>query len=658
MHSHKKASTDLEIDHRVVLVGNPNVGKSVIFNHLTGKYATVSNYPGTTVEIFQGIKKIDGKTVEVIDSPGVNSLMPMSEDEQVARRVLIEKNPDMVIHVADAKNLRRTLFITFSLLEMGFPLILNLNMIDEARSRGIEIDAKGLEEKFDIPVIKTVATEGQGIKTLKGKIFSRNRGIPIIFYHPEIEKAISNIEKILGNDLPLSKRSIAVLMLRGDKNLKNWIKERYGVEAVTKIENIIKETQNSFNHPLNYIITQTYEREAKNIIKNFVKITKPPKHTLADKLSTLTMNPITGIPIFLGVVYLVFLFVGVFGAGILVDFFESTIFGKYINPITIAIVEFLFPFEIVQILLIGDFEIITMGITWAIAIVLPIIATFFLAFSLLEDSGYLPRLATMADRVLKKVGLNGKAVLPLVLGTGCDTMATMTTRILDTRKEKVIAALMLALGIPCSAQLGVIFGLLAYVGPIEMFLVFGVVILQLLFVAYLASKIMPGEKSDFIIEIPPLRIPKLSNVLIKTWNRVEWFLKEAVPLFILGTILITVLDIIGGLSLIIEALKPIVSGMLGLPEETTIAFILGFLRRDFGAAGLYVLAQDGLLSPIQIVVSCVVLTLFVPCIANFLMIAKELGTKTAISMGIFVIVFAFFVGAILNFILRTLVVLI
>jgi ferrous iron transport protein B len=306
--------------------------------------------------------------------------------------------------------------------------------------------------------------------------------------------------------------------------------------------------------------------------------------------------------------------------------------------------------------LVGEYGVITMGLSYALAIVLPIVTTFFLIFSLLEDSGYLPRLSIMVNRLFRIMGLSGKAVLPMVLGLGCDTMATMTTRILETRRDRIITSLLLALAIPCSAQLGVLLAMMAQIGVgaavAWTFLIIGVMLL----VGWLSSKVFPGERSDFILELPPIRRPQLGNVVSKTVGRIEWYLKEVIPLFVLGTAVLFVLDRTHALTLIAWAGKPLVSGWLGLPAETVNAFLIGFLRRDFGA--VYLLdASTGpnrILTPLQIFVSMVTITLFMPCIANLFMIAKEHGRKIALAMTVFIFPFAFLVGGLVNHIGRLL----
>jgi ferrous iron transport protein B len=295
-----------------------------------------------------------------------------------------------------------------------------------------------------------------------------------------------------------------------------------------------------------------------------------------------------------------------------------------------------------------------MALSYAVAIVFPVVGTFFIAFSILEDSGYLPRLAVMVNKIFRLMGLNGKAVLPMVLGLGCDTMATMTTRILDTKKDRIIVTLLLALGVPCSAQLGVILGMLGGISFSALLFWVGTVSGVLFLVGYLAAKVLPGDASDFIYELPPVRLPHMKNIFFKTIARIDWYMREAVPLFILGTLTLFVLDKINALVLIEKIASPLIVTFLGLPEKAAEAFLIGFLRRDYGAAGLYALQRDGLLDPLQAVVSLVTMTLFIPCIANLFMIVKERGIKTAFWITAFILPFALLVGGVVNFVLRAL----
>jgi ferrous iron transport protein B len=352
------------------------------------------------------------------------------------------------------------------------------------------------------------------------------------------------------------------------------------------------------------------------------------------------LAPLTGIPILILVLGLLYLLVGVLGAQVLVDWLEVDVFGQWINPWINQITREVIPWPIAQSLVAGEFGILTLGVRYAVAIILPIVGTFFLAFSVIEDSGYLPRLALLIDRLFKKIGLNGRAVIPMVLGFGCDTMATVVTRTLETTREKLISTMLLALAIPCSAQLGVIFAILAG-RPAALAIWAGTVFAIFLLVGFLAARIMPGEQPYFYMELPPLRVPRLSNVVVKTYTRMEWYFREVLPLFILASILIWAGQVTGVFQAVIAVLEPLVR-LLGLPEETAVAFLFGFFRRDYGAAGLYDI--QGLMTGVQLTVAAVTLTLFVPCIAQFSVMLKERGWKTALAVVAFIFPFAFFSG--------------
>jgi len=364
---------------------------------------------------------------------------------------------------------------------------------------------------------------------------------------------------------------------------------------------------------------------------------------IGEKISRLLTKPLTGIPILLLVIYFgLYQFVGVFGAGTLVDYLESTVFEGSINPYVTSLAETYIPWEMIQDLIVGEYGVFTLGLRYAIAIILPIVSTFFFVFAIIEDTGYLPRMSMLIDRVFKKIGLSGRAVIPMTLGFGCGTMATMVTRTLETRRERFIATMLLALAIPCSAQLGVILGILS--SSWQATLIWsGVILFTLLFIGLLTAIIMPGEKPTFYMEIPPLRLPRISNVLRKTYARMEWYFIEILPIFILASVLIWVGRETGVFQIVIGGLTPLVSS-LGLPDEAAVAFLFGFFRRDYGAAGLFDLQQAGILSVEALVVSSVTLTLFVPCIAQFSVMMKERGIKTALGIAAFIFPFAFLVG--------------
>jgi len=656
MHDHGSKGGEHSRDsnlNKVLLLGNPNVGKSALFGLLTGKYVTVSNYPGTTVEVTYGNAVLNNNRTLVIDTPGVNSLVPMSEDEKVTRDMLLSDRANVVVQVADTKNLRRGLLITLQLAEMAVPFILDLNMDDEAKSRGIIIDQENLSRLLGIEVVKTAAIRRSGIdKLLKGIQHPRVSTVEVS-YDDVIEGGIKNIAALLP-EATISRRSLALMILAGDESLTGWLHANVQNQAIDEIERFRQEVQAKFNNSLGYLINQRKIKKADEILAQVRSTHEAGKGSaIAFHLGKWSMHPVYGLPILFAVLLGVYQFVGVFAAGTAVNFLEKTVFGEYLNPWAVKIVQFILPVPILQELLVGEYGLVTMALTYAIAIVLPIVSFFFIAFGLLEDSGYLPRLAVMVNQVFKIMGLNGKAVLPMILGLGCDTMATLTTRILETKKERILVTLLLALGVPCSAQLGVILVMVAGLSGLATFIWLGTLLIVMLLVGYLAAKVIPGEPSDFVLELPPIRVPQLTNIIIKTLARVEWYLKEAVPLFILGTFILFIAHKVGALAYIQHLTDPLVVSFLGLPSKAAEAFVIGFLRRDYGAAGLFMLAKEGLLDPIQIVVSLTVMTLFVPCIANFFMMVKERGMKTALYMAGFIFPFAFGVGGVLNWVLRT-----
>ncbi len=638
---------------RIVIVGSPNVGKSVIFNGLTGAYVTVSNYPGTTVNISRGKAKIEGEEFEVVDTPGMYSLLPITEEERVSRSILLEDRYEVVLHVVDAKNLERMLPLTLQLIEAGLPTILNLNMMDETEAAGIEIDIKRLEEKLDIPIVATVATTGRGMETLRKRLGEYVSGKVVqLNYGKTLESALADIESLLKGHYGVSKKTIGLFLLQRDPQMERQVREKEG-SSYALIQEIIAKTRAGYNQTLSYIIALRRQQEVKRILSATVTSRERSSKGIAEKISRAMMNPLTGSLILLVVLYFgLYQFVGVLGAGILVDFIEGTIFGEWINPWVIDLAVRFIPFQVIRDLFVGEYGIITLGLSYAFAIILPIVGTFFIVFSIIEDSGYLPRLAMLIDRIFKGIGLSGRAVIPMVLGFGCDTMATIVTRTQETRRERVITTLLLALAIPCSAQLGVIFAILS-VNVLSLLIWVGVIALVFLLVGYLAAKVIPGERASFYMEVPPLRLPKLSNVLVKTYTRLQWYFIEVLPLFILASVLLWVGKLTGVFDLIISGLEPVV-GFIGLPPEAAVAFLYGFFRRDFGAAGLYDLNSSGVLVGIPLVVSAVTLTLFIPCIAQFSVMLKERGIKTALAIALFIFPFAFLVGFILNLILTSL----
>ena len=644
---------EVKAGDKIALVGNPNVGKSLIFNYLTGQYAVVSNYPGTTVDFTSGKMLLgSGGYCEVIDTPGTNSLLPKSEDEEVTRNVLCENGIGFVLQVADYKNVKRALHITLELIELGLPMALDLNIEDEALERGITVDKVKLSEMLGgIGVTSTSATLVSGLSELKSSLASFRTGSLAAAYPAEAERLCSELSAAMPVDFRF-KRAVALMLACGDRSAAGIFKG----DHLKKIEEIL--ARRSFDEIAEIAISifNAREKAVESIAARVFAQTAAGsagmtlRHRLGLMMTGFWLGPVT----LVATVYLLYLFVGVFGAGYCVDFLQNDIFGKFTNGILSGgYVNRFFVWAVEKIagghnflfrMLVGEFGLLTMGLTYAIAIVLPIMVSFFLAFSFLEDSGYLPRLTVLSDRIFKNIGLNGKAILPMVLGFGCGTMAVLSTRILDSKKERLIATIILALGIPCSAQLGVMMGLCSKIAGHGAILVFLAVFLQVLIVGKLSHYLLPGDASEFVMELPPIRFPQLKNIAQKTFNRTKWFLSEAVPLFLIGTFALFIFSESGMLKNFEVWFSPVIEGMLGLPREATFAFLIGFLRRDYGAAGLYSLAEKGLLDPVQIMVSLVVITLFVPCVACFFMMAKERGLKKAALIALFITPYAVLIG--------------
>ncbi len=629
----------------LVLIGNPNVGKSLLFGCLTNRYVTVSNYPGTTVEITRARASFGGETREVIDTPGTNGLIPQSDDERVARDMLLTTRGGDVVQVGDMSNLRRTLLLSLQIAEYEIPFTLCLNMSDEARERNAEADPAALSETLGISVVATSALRRWNIEKLKREALAPRQATIRASYPAVIEEAVAEIRTGEG---ACPSTGIALSILAGDETLKPFLPQ----DQLARFDDIRERAQAKLPIPLGVAIANARVAAVDALIGTAHSRPTKAQNGFRDWIGRISIHPVWGVPFLLFVLWIAYLFVGKFGAGFLVDKVEHGLFEGHLNPLVIRFVDFVHTPHFFRELLVGPYGIVTMAITYAIAIVLPVVMTFFLFFGVLEDSGYLPRLAVMLNRLFRKMGLNGKAVLPMVLGLGCDTMATLTTRILETKKEATIVTLLLALGVPCSAQLGVIMAMLGPLGPTAIAIWLGVIIGTIFLTGWAASKVVPGNSGDFILEIPPVRIPKLSNITIKVLARTEWYLKEAVPLFIIGTLLLYVLDAMNLLTAIQRALSPLVVGGLGLPAEASNAFVIGFLRRDYGAAGLFAMQRAGHLTPMQTVVALTVITLFIPCVANFLVMLKERGQKMGLAIAGFIIVYSFGIGIAINYALR------
>ncbi len=631
----------------IALVGHPNVGKSVLFQRLTGQRVTVSNYPGTTVEISRSALR-DLPNIILVDTPGVITFPPKSDDERVTEQLLLDESLNAIVQVGDAKNLRRTLLFTVQLAEMGVPMVLALNMMDEANTRGVVIQDKLLAERLGLPIIPTTATRNQGVNEVDSALRRANPTNLEIKYPQIIENTIKEISHHIP-EAPISKRAMALLWLNDDKESEVWLAQNAGSSKVESLKKIRLEAQKLSSASLSEIIQQTRLDYVRELADEVLVESGTHWHGFSAKLGILTTHPVWGVLNMLGILYGMYWFVGIFGAGTLVGLLEENMFGEWLNPWFTSLVQKGIPVPLISDFIVGEYGLWTMGMTYAVALIFPIVTTFFLAFGVMEDSGYLPRLAALSNRMFSAIGLNGKAVLPMVLGLGCVTMGTITTRVLESKRERLLVTLLLALAIPCSAQLGVVMGMLGSISLAATMIWGGVVMLVLLAVGWLAAKLVPGERTQLLVELPPMRLPVLSNVIFKTLARLEWYLKEVVPLFLIGTAILFVLDKTSMLTMISNVGKPLVSGWLGLPPEVSVHFLMGFLRRDFGATGLFIMQQQGLLSPAQVIVSMVTITLFIPCVASIMIIKKERSWRTSLGIVILVFGLAFLVGGLLRY---------
>jgi ferrous iron transport protein B len=644
---------------KVVLAGNPNVGKSLFFNYLSGMYVDVSNFPGTTVSITKG----NYKNFEIYDTPGVYGVSSFNDEEKVARDIILDS--DIVLNIVNSVHLERDLFLTLQLIEMGKKVTVILNFSDEIKKRKIKIDVNRLSELLGVEIIETSAISKIGFDKLEYAILNAREGNQPKELHHLLHETLNKV----------GSQAEALLILEGDDSVANKHEVKCADGEVR--EKLYIERRNRVNE----IVSEIEFEDSK-------------RGEFFNKLSKYSLHPITGIPILLFVLTLVYFFIGDFVSQRVVNFTENTLgknifeyhlksfMGKYApTKITVhnlddngnVISEKVFDFKnglnadpqqtkefkdfsshinstsdfyfynsFVK-LFFGEFGIITMTITYLFFLLLPLVAAFYFVMALLEDSGYLPRLATMLDRSFNKLGLNGRAVIPIMLGFGCVTMATITTRLLGTEREKTITTAILQFVIPCSAQLAVIAVLMSIAGLVP-FIIYSLTIFSTLIVlSTILNKSLPGESSPLLIDLPAMRIPRLENIFKKMFYRTYGFMKEASFWFFVGALAIGFMDITGLLTIWQEIISPFTTIWLKLPKEAATAFVMGMVRRDFGAAGLFHLS----LTPMQITVAITTITLFVPCIASFVIMLKERGWKQGLIIWSGTWFFAFFIGGII-----------
>ncbi|MEB3245354.1 MAG: ferrous iron transport protein B [Vampirovibrionales bacterium] len=585
---------------KLVLAGNPNIGKSVLFQALCGVYADVSNFPGTTVDLTRseftlGTFQNPVKTT-LIDSPGVYGLSRFNDEERVAESAIM--SADLVINVIAAPTLERDLFLTQQLIDFGLPLIIALNQMDALAQSGRTIDIEQLSKRLNVPIIAITATENAGIETLKEAIAQALR------------------QKPKGRAMPGVIANQQTLETEGSSDqLKIYGLRRQYLSQITQA-----------------VLSQSAQGQTQG-------------NALGKHLGRWLLNPAIGAMAMILVLLALYQVVGVWIAGDLVNFLESTVMLGWLVPFlqnTIGAV--ISQDSLVYQILAGEFGVVTLSFQYIVGVLFPLVLGFYAYLSILEDCGYLPRLAVLMDGLLSRVGLNGRAIIPMILGLGCVTMATVSTRMLNSSRERTIAAALLAITIPCSAQLGVIMGLMAVAGGLRGWLLFlGVLAGVFGLMGTVLNLILPGQSSAMIMDLPPIRLPKLKNVAQKTWIRTKGFVLEAAPIFAIGSLAVSLLHATGGLALAQKWLEPVTMGMLKLPAETAQVFVMGMVRRDFGVAGLYALSKQ--MSALQVLTCLITITLFVPCLASAAVLWKERGRLEAAAILAGSWAGAFLVGA-------------
>lgn len=627
----------------IALAGNANVGKSVIFNHLTGLHQHIGNWPGKTVEKAEGTLHFKGYTLDIIDLPGIYSLSTFSIEERVSREYIAVERPDLVINVVDASVLERNLFFTLQLRELETPMLMALNQTDIAKKSGIEINVEKLEQLLGIPVIPTIAVKGVGIPALLEKaVETAERGVDLksseVRYGDEVERQIRKImDKVSGSTLKYPTRYTAIQLLQGDEEIEKEAKE-INPEIISIAERLTKELEEIHGHPCSTVITSERYEIAGRIARDVQKITKPMKPPLRETLHTITTHRILGYPIMLATVLSIFFAVFTFGdffSGLLGDFFAGW------QPIF----ESIFGAGIIgELVWGGGMEGIIAGVTVA----LPYIAPFYFILYLLEDSGYLSRIAFLMDSLMHKIGLHGKAFIPAMLGYGCSVPACLGCRIMETERERLIAGFITTL-VPCAARTVIILGLVGEFVGIEWALALYIFDLLVIFaLGRIAFKTLPGEPTALIMEMHDYRVPHLQTVAKQAWFKLGEFIKIAFPLIIVGSLTIKSVEILDLLEPIGNLLSPITVIWLGLPAITGITLIFGVLRKELTLIMMATLLKTTnfgtVLTPLQMIVFTLVAMFYIPCIATIAALVKEFGWKKALFITVFEITFAIVLG--------------
>lgn len=636
----------------IALAGNSNVGKSVVFNHLTGSSQIIGNWPGKTVERAQGILNFEGQKVVVVDLPGIYSFSTFSMEEIVSREYIALEHPDVVINVLDASVLERNLFFTIQLIEMEVPLVVCLNQIDVAKRKGITIDRKRLEQVFGVPVVSTVAVRGEGIyelaetavKVAENK--SRNEK-PCLKYGVEIEERIEKLAQTIKSESFTSgypPRWIAIKLLENDPEIKKSIGSR-SEKIVRESEALAEEISHVHGEPCFAVIASERYSLANRIAADVQKQTVT-KTTLSERVDWVTTHKIFGYVTSIGVIAGLLLWTFAIG-GILSTLLSSAL--NFLQPVNPT-----FNGSLVGILWNGVFGGLVAGITLAIPYVMP----FYLMLAVIEDSGILTRVAFMMDSAMHRIGLHGKALIPLILGYGCNVPAIRACRIMETKRERLLAAFAITFA-PCAARTILILGLVAaFVGAGWALALYAIDIALIFVLGRIALKVVPGQSTGLIMEMHSFKIPSLSVISKQTWVRTKSLIYIVFPTYIIGSALIQVLYAVGVLKPMSDALSPLTVAWLGLPAITGILLILGVVRKEFILlASVAVFGSTNLalfLTPVQLITLALIGILYIPCLSTIAVLAKEFGWKTAAAISSANFLTALVVGGIASRILSLL----
>ncbi len=630
---------------KIAIVGLPNTGKSQIFNNLTGEYTVVANYPLTTIEPKRSLCQIKNHCCEVIDTPGLHCLYIHSEEELIVRDMLFSEKPDVIIQCIDTNRLKQSLVLTADLLEMGTPVVISLNAIDETTKRGIWIDSSGLSRLLGVPVVELMAVHNRGTAELKEAISNARNGKCAIRYGDILENGISAIESKLPEDIG-SKRKTAILLLLQDSFLADNFKRVYGEEKITQIREVVNRIRMEFRGNLAYAINNKRNKWVEKITANIIRKQKLTRGEFSQVFAHLCRHPIFGLPILI-----IFLLIMYFLVVDVANVFASWLDGTLWSPVQNQIENFVSS-KFWSDFLIGDYGILSLGLANAIITVLPILSVFFIFFNILEDIGYLPNLSVLIKRVFEKIGLSGAAIMPLVLGFGCKTMATLTTKSLNSKKEKYIAVYLIAFAIPCAPQMALNMSILGRMDVMAIVIAFSALVLVEITVGLILNNILREEgKSDYIQELPTIRLPNAKAVLVKTYYKLYWFIKEAVPVFVYAALVLFLMDKAGILDAMKNVLSPIMNGMLGLPTQMVDALLLCMARHEAAAGLIIKLIENGELNYVQCIVAVTITTMFVPCFANIMAMIKQQGMRSALAMVAMINGSAFFIAAALNWVL-------